>query len=165
MLITLQAVVLGQNTNIIEIKCVAIDESYNFQMERVSDSLSLSKFFNIRNNYPLFIINQTNYSKVVKVHELITSQHLQIEEANKNMELYRKLVAEHDSLLNFQEKRVGLYKSSYTQLLEINSQLSQQFETLYETANKNAKRTKFNGVVYGILSGLVAGITLGVVIN
>ena len=144
------------------LKCESIDPNYKLELFRITtDNL----WKNYKPTFPLLLFYTTNFQKIQKLHLLIISQKNEISELKKRVNYYSQLVYQNDTLVSIQDKRVELYQKSYNQLLDINKQLSNQFDKVYDLSLTEAKKSKVNGVIYGILSGLVAGITIGVIIK
>ena len=144
------------------LKCEAISNHYRLELFKITSN---NQFKNYRPVLPFYMIDSLNYQVIKTTLQLMTSRKNEILELKENLNSYRNLANEHDTVLLLQEKRVELYQKSYNQLIETNKQLSSQFDKVYDLSLKEARKSKLNNFMYGILAGMVAGITIGVVIK
>lgn len=69
-----------------------------------------------------------------------------------------------NEIIEKQEKRVALFRNSYKDIMEINSQLSDQLVNCTKLSREINQSKNKSGLIYGGLGGLAAGLIIGFII-
>jgi hypothetical protein len=143
------------------LRCQAISDNYRLEFYTINNINDIELY---KCPYPAYIMDTHNYRIILETLRLMTSRSQEIATLKKNLNNYRDLHHEYDTLMAMQNKRVRLYKESYDQMSGINRQLGEEFDNIYALCRKKERKNKVHAFISGTCTGLLAGLIVWMII-
>ena len=144
------------------LKCQSISSSYQLELYKICSKEEISIY---PAEHPLFLIDSVNFEVIKNTLMLVNARQNEMMELQKILSNYENLLAEKDSLLKKQEKRVILYKNSFDQMSDISHDMSEQVDAMYYLSKKEYRKNSLKKFCYGGLAGLISGFALALLLD